>query len=71
MSVFANQEALVSHRNARLTFHGRLLLVQRIRHEGWAVAHASKAMAVSRKCGHYWIKRNDAEGEAGLPSAHR
>src|SRR5690625_7922161 len=37
-------EVLVSHRNARLTFQGRLLLVRRVRQEGWAVAHAAKAM---------------------------
>lgn len=45
-------EVLVSHRNARLTVHGRLLLVQRVREEGWAVAHAAKAMGISRKCAH-------------------
>ena len=59
-------EVLVSHRNARLTFQGRLLLVQRVREEGWAVAHAAKAMGISRQCAHYWLKRYDQEGEAGL-----
>ena len=59
-------EVLVSHRNARLTFQGRLLLVQRVRQEGWAVAHAAKAMGISRKCAHYWLKRYDQEGEDGL-----
>jgi transposase InsO family protein len=56
----------VSHRNARLNFHGRLLLVQRIRVEGWAVAHAAKAQGVSRQCAHRWLKRFCEEGEAGL-----
>ena len=56
----------MSHRNARLNFHGRLLLVHRIRFEGWAVAHAAKAQGVSRQCAHRWIARFDAEGEAGL-----
>jgi len=56
----------VSHRNARLTFHGRLLLVQRIRIEGAPVAHVAKAMGVSRQCAHRWVARFDAEGEAGL-----
>jgi len=56
----------MSHRNARLTFQGRLLLVQRVRQEGWAVAHAAKAMGISRKCAHYWLKRYDQEGEFGL-----
>ncbi|WP_169579582.1 leucine zipper domain-containing protein, partial [Ruania albidiflava] len=56
----------MSHRNARLTFQGRLLLVRRVRQEGWAVAHAAKAMGISRKCAHYWLKRYDQEGEDGL-----
>lgn len=56
----------MSHRNARLTFHGRRLLVQRVREEGQAVAHVAKAMGVSRQCAHRWVARFDAEGEAGL-----
>jgi len=56
----------VAHRNARLTFYGRLLLVQRVRQEGMPVAHAAKAMGVSRQCAHRWVGRFDAEGEAGL-----
>jgi transposase InsO family protein len=30
------------------------------------VAHAAKAMGVSRQCAHRWVARYDAEGEAGL-----
>ena len=56
----------MSHRNARLNFRGRQLLVQRVRGQGWAVAHAAKAQGVSRQCAHRWIKRYDEEGEAGL-----
>jgi transposase InsO family protein len=56
----------VAHRNARLTFHGRLLLVQRVRNQGMPVAHVAKAMGVSRQCAHRWVNRFDAEGEAGL-----
>ena len=56
----------MSHRNARLNFRGRLLLVQRIRHQGWAVAHAASAQGVSRQCAHRWVKRYDEEGEGGL-----
>ena len=56
----------MSHRNARLNFHGRLLLVQRVRGQGWAVAHAAKAQGVSRQCAHRWVARYDAEGEDGL-----
>jgi len=56
----------VSHRNARLNFYGRLLLVQRVRQQGWAVAHAAKAQGISRQCAHRWVARFDAEGEDGL-----
>jgi transposase InsO family protein len=56
----------VSHRNARLTFHGRLLLVRRVRVEGMPVAHVARAMGVSRQCAHRWIARFEAEGRTGL-----
>ena len=56
----------MSHRNARLTVHGRRLLVRRVRDEGQAVAHVAKAMGVSRQCAHRWVARFDAEGDAGL-----
>jgi len=51
----------VSHRNARLTFHGRLLLVRRVREQGMPVAHVAKAMGVSRQCGPYWLGRFESE----------
>jgi transposase InsO family protein len=59
-------EVLVSHANARLNVRGRLLLVDRVRRQGWAVAHAAKAMGISRQCAHRWLSRFDAEGSAGL-----
>jgi transposase InsO family protein len=55
----------VSHRNARTTYQGRLLIVERFR-EGWNKAHIASAMGISRKCVHKWIHRFDTEGEAGL-----
>lgn len=55
----------MSHRNARLTVHGRMLIVQRHR-AGWKQAHIAAAMGVSRKCVRTWIDRYAAEGEAGL-----
>jgi transposase InsO family protein len=61
----SNPEVLVSHRNARLTVHGRLLIVQR-RQDGWKQAHIAAAMGVSRKCVKYWLDRYESEGEAGL-----
>ncbi|MEJ3405901.1 leucine zipper domain-containing protein, partial [Rathayibacter sp. YIM 133350] len=55
----------MSHRNARLTVHGRLLIVRR-HQQGWRQAHIAAAMGVSRKCVKIWIDRYAAEGEAGL-----
>lgn len=55
----------MSHRNARTTLHGRLLMVQRYQ-AGWPKAGIAEAMGVSRKCVHTWISRFEAEGEAGL-----
>jgi transposase InsO family protein len=56
----------MGHRNARLTVHGRRLLVRRVRIEGMPVAHVAKAMGISRQCAHRWVARYDAEGDAGL-----
>lgn len=56
----------MSHRNARLTFHGRRLLVRRVRVQQMPVAHVAKAMGISRQCAHRWVARFDVEGEAGL-----
>jgi transposase InsO family protein len=55
----------VPHRNARLTVHGRLLIVQRHR-AGWKQAHIAAAMGISRRCVSTWIKRHAEEGPAGL-----
>ena len=60
-----HSEVLVSHGNARLTVHGRRLIVRR--HQlGWRQAHIAAAMGVSRKCVRTWIDRYASEGEAGL-----
>jgi transposase InsO family protein len=56
----------VGHRNARLTFHGRLLLVQRVRDQHMPIAHVARAMGISRQCAHRWLARFDTEGPAGL-----
>jgi transposase InsO family protein len=55
----------VFHGSARLTVHGRRLIVQR-HQAGWKQAHIAAAMGVSRKCVKTWIDRHAAEGEAGL-----
>lgn len=56
----------MSHRNARLTFHGRLLLVQRVLDQQRPVAQVAKEMGISRQRAGEWLKRYRAEGEAGL-----
>jgi len=55
----------MSHRNARLTFHGRLLLVERIA-DGQPVSHVAKAAGVSRQCATKWRDRFAEEGVDGL-----
>jgi transposase InsO family protein len=61
----SHSEVLVSHANARTTFHGRLLMVQR--HQGgWPTAHIAAAMGVSRKCVKTWLDRYAGQGESGL-----
>lgn len=55
----------MSHRNARTTFQGRLLIIERHR-AGWPQSHIAAAMGVSRKCVKTWLDRFAAEGEAGL-----
>ena len=61
----SDPEVLVSHGNARTTFYGRLLIVQRHR-AGWPQAHIAAAMGVSRKCVKTWVDRYAAEGPGGL-----
>jgi transposase InsO family protein len=66
IAVTTVQEVFVGHRNARLTFHGRLLLVQRVREQQMPIAHVARAMGISRQCAHRWVARFDTEGEDGL-----
>jgi transposase InsO family protein len=61
----SNPEVLVSHGSARLTVHGRRLIVER-HQAGWAQAHIAAAMGVSRKCVKTWIDRYRDEGDPGL-----
>jgi transposase InsO family protein len=66
IAVFTCPEVFMGHRNARLTVHGRRLLVHRVRDLEMPVAHVAKAMGISRQCAHRWLARFDAEGPAGL-----
>ncbi|MER7408606.1 IS481 family transposase [Streptomyces sp. NPDC000070] len=53
------------HRNARLTVHGRRLLVERVS-TGRPVAHVAAEMGISRVTAHKWMRRWRREGEQGL-----
>lgn len=60
------QEVSLSHANARLTFHGRCLLVERVLIDHRPVSHVAKEMGISRQAAHRWVARFRAEGPAGL-----
>ncbi len=54
------------HKNARMTFHGRVLLVKRIVESGWPVAAAAEAAGVSARTAYKWLARFRAGGERML-----
>lgn len=54
----------MSQRNARLTVHGRRLLIQRVR-SGRPVAHVAEEMGISRATAHKWVRRWRTEGDPG------
>lgn len=56
----------MSHANARLTVHGRALLVDRIIGGQRPVAHVAAELGVSRQCAHRWVRRFRELGSAGL-----
>lgn len=56
----------MSHVNARLTVHGRRLIVDRVA-AGRPVAHIAAELGVSRQTAYRWVRRFRAEGAAGLP----
>jgi len=53
-----------SHKNARLTFEGRKLLVERI--EAMGLMPAAEAAGISARTARKWLKRFDEQGLAGL-----
>ena len=53
------------HRNARLTVHARLLIVERSR-AGWPQARIAEQLGVSRGTVKKWLARYETEGLAGL-----
>ena len=56
----------MGHRNARLTVHGRRLIVTRVLEQGWSPATAAEAAGVSRATVYKWLARFREHGEAGL-----
>jgi transposase InsO family protein len=54
------------HKNARMTVHGRALMVSRICEEGWRVAEAAEAAGVSERVAYKWLARYRAGGMAAL-----
>lgn len=55
-----------NHKNARLTVHGRMLLVRRVTEEGLRPIEAAQAAGVSVRTVYKWLHRYLEEGEAGL-----
>ncbi len=55
-----------NHKNARLTFHGRLLIVRRVTEEGLRPVEVAQAAGVSVRTVYKWLNRYLTEGEAGL-----
>lgn len=55
----------MSHPNARLTVHGRLVLCKRVE-SGWTVSAAARAAAISRQTAGKWVARYRAFGVSGL-----
>lgn len=55
-----------THQNARLTIHGRALLVTRILEHGLRPEEAAQAMGVSVRTAYKWLARYREAGRAGL-----
>ena len=54
-----------SHKNARMTFLGRVLLIERVM-QGWGVAEAAGAAGVSERTAYKWLARHRSGGTAAL-----
>ena len=57
---------MYSHGNAKLTFNGRVTLVERVRNERWTIADAAQAAGCSERTGRKWIGRFVEHGYGGL-----
>jgi len=63
-SVIRKNNQVNSHKNARLTFEGRKLLVERIAAMG--LMPAAEAAGISARTARKWLRRFEAHGEQGL-----
>ena len=54
------------HRNAALSWSGRLLLARRVVEQGWSLTAGAEAAGVSVRCARKWVDRYRGEGERGL-----
>ena len=55
-----------SHKNARLTPCGRLLMIDRVLKQGWTVADAAAAGGLSVRRAYHWLGRHRRGGEPAL-----
>lgn len=58
-----------THKNARLTIHGRELLVKRVIEHGLRVEEAAQAAGVSARTAYKWLQRYREEGGAACTTA--
>jgi transposase InsO family protein len=54
------------HRNAKTTYHARVLLVQRVRGLRWAVRDAAAAAGIARRTAYKWLTRHRVGGVEAL-----
>jgi transposase InsO family protein len=54
------------HKNARLTQHGRALMIDRIEHDGWTVKRSAAAGGVSGRTAYAWLRRHRHGGKSSL-----
>ena len=54
------------HRSARTTFASRVLLIERVRKQGWSIEEAAAAFGISDTTVRKWLVRFDELGLAGL-----
>jgi transposase len=55
-----------THKQAMLPMRGRRMLAELVLCQGWPIARAAERLCVSRPTARKWVRRFEAEGEAGL-----